>query len=99
MTSSASTEKFSNKSDFPLLVVEEIHSKPVKETLIAEDERLCSIWKESLKAQGKWRGDELEVQHFVTSSCCFFLLVNIILFSSRMALAVRFHCSYPRVKP
>ena len=58
---SAPAEKPVSKPEFPLLVVEEVHSKPVKETLIAENERLCSIWKESLKAQGKWRGDDLEV--------------------------------------
>lgn len=52
--------KTDNKPKIPLLVVESVHSKPVKEMVVAENEQVQQLVTECLRIQGKWRGDELE---------------------------------------
>ncbi|KAJ7373436.1 BCL-6 corepressor-like protein 1 [Desmophyllum pertusum] len=45
-------------SEFPLLVVESVNSKPVKNSVIAENEEVQQLVENCLKARGKWRVDE-----------------------------------------
>jgi hypothetical protein len=44
----------------PLLVVESVKSKPVKEMVVAESEEVQKLVTECLRVHGKWHGDELE---------------------------------------
>ncbi|XP_078380644.1 uncharacterized protein LOC144663538 isoform X2 [Oculina patagonica] len=46
--------------EFPLLVVESVHSKPVKNSIIAENEEVQQIVENCLKARGKWQVDTVE---------------------------------------
>lgn len=46
-------------SEFPLLVVESVNSKPVKNKIIAETEEVQQLVENCLKARGKWQVDNL----------------------------------------
>ncbi|XP_031566536.1 BCL-6 corepressor-like isoform X2 [Actinia tenebrosa] len=54
------TAKSSEKPNVPLLVVESVNSKPVKEMVVAETEEVQRLVTECLRMHGKWHGDELE---------------------------------------
>jgi len=50
-------------------VVESVNSKPVKNSIIAENEEVQQIVENCLKARGKWRVDEaLEEVHLCMKS-------------------------------
>ena len=54
-------EKPAKPSEFPLLVVESVNSKPVKNSVIAENEEVQHFVENCLKARGKWQeGEALE---------------------------------------
>lgn len=53
-------DKVDTKSKVPLLVVESVHSKPIKEMVVAENEQVQKLVTECLRIHGKWHGDELE---------------------------------------
>ncbi|XP_032229741.2 uncharacterized protein LOC5505435 isoform X3 [Nematostella vectensis] len=56
----AEPEAPTSKPEFPLLVVESVNSKPVKERVVAESEEVQKLVTECLRKRGMWRGDELE---------------------------------------
>ena len=60
-------------SEFPLLVVESVNSKPVKNSIIAENEEVQQLVENCLKARGKWQVDETveEVNLCLKSSLLF----------------------------
>lgn len=45
-------------SEFPLLVVESVNSKPIRKSIIAENEEVQQLVENSLKARGKWEVDD-----------------------------------------
>ena len=45
-------------SEFPLLVVESVNSKPIRKSIIAENEEVQQLVENSLKARGKWELDD-----------------------------------------
>lgn len=61
-------------SEFPLLVVESVHSKPVKNSIIAENEEVQQLVEKCLKARGKWQVDETmeEVNPCLKSNSLFY---------------------------
>lgn len=70
-------------TEFPLLVVESVNSKPVKHSVIAENEEVQHFVENCLKARGKWQDDETleevkDVLVFVRLFCCLFLFVPFI---------------------
>lgn len=57
-----SQEESPKAPEFPLLVVESVNSKTVKNSVIAENEEVQHFVENCLKARGKWQVDETKVE-------------------------------------
>ncbi|KAK3699442.1 hypothetical protein QZH41_018609, partial [Actinostola sp. cb2023] len=60
VTQPSASVKPNIKPTVPLLVIESVNSKPVKEMVVAENEEVQKLVTECLRVHGKWHGDELE---------------------------------------
>lgn len=85
-TFSESPDKSPKATEFPLLVVESVKSKPVKNSVVAESKEVQNFVESCLKARGKWQVDETKeevmVQTFKFTLCCEFVCLVLRIASS-----------------
>lgn len=76
-SSSECPDKSPKTTEFPLLVVESVKSKTVKNSVVAESKEVQNFVESCLKARGKWQVDETKeevmVQKFKCTLYCEFL--------------------------